>query len=194
VDKLVQSTHYFIGLAVPEEHRASLSTWRSHSEEVLPFKKWTESEDYHITLAFLGSVSDQQKKVLVEYLANLSATHSGFDLQTSSLRWFGRPEHPRILWLGVRESAPLNGLQREISSVCEHLGLRLDKRPYCPHITIAKQWMGPAAFPNNLYKAEHSILEPSFSFHAGEFGLFQIHLDRTPRYEQVQTFELAKGE
>ncbi|HWO98569.1 MAG TPA: RNA 2',3'-cyclic phosphodiesterase [Bacillus sp. (in: firmicutes)] len=191
---MTQDPHYFIGLSIPKDIQDFLFSWRKRSEEVLPFKTWVGNGDYHITLQFLGSTSKQQKESLVENLMAASSDHQGFDLQLSaSLQEFGKPESPRVLWLGVNESLPLASLQADIASRCRHLGFRVDQRPYRPHITIAKQWRG-TAFPSEIYRDDSIVPKQQSLFHVNRFSLFQIHLNRVSRYEPVHTFELQRKE
>lgn len=190
VNGLIQNPHYFIGLSIPKDIQEFLFSWRRRSEGSLPFKTWVGNGDYHITLLFLGSTSQQQKESLIESLMKTTGTHSGFELQLSFLQGFGKQESPRVLWLGVKESVPLKHLQATIASRCQHLGFRLDERPYRPHITIAKQWRGESNFPSEIYGDDSMVPKDQLSFHVSHFHLFQIHLDRIPRYEPIHTFEL----
>lgn len=190
MNELAQDSHYFIGLSIPKDIQDFLFSWRTRSGEILPFKTWVGNGDYHITLLFLGSTSRQQKDALIQSLMKTADTHPGFDLQLSFLQGFGKPESPRVLWLGVNESLPLKQLQANIASRCQHLGFRLDQRPYRPHITIAKQWRGDSIFPSEIYGEDSIVPKDQLSFHVSHFHLFQIHLDRMPRYEPIHTFEL----
>ncbi|WP_169907968.1 RNA 2',3'-cyclic phosphodiesterase [Priestia abyssalis] len=189
---MTKDPHYFIGLSIPKDIQDFLFSWRKRSEEVLPFKTWIGNGDYHITLSFLGSTSQQQKDALIEDLMKTADTHSGFDLQLSFLQGFGKPESPRVLWLGVEDSSPLADLQADIASGCQHLGFRLDQRSYRSHITIAKQWRGEAVFPSEIYGNNSIVPKDRLFFHVSHFHLFQIHLDRKPRYEPIHTFELLR--
>jgi RNA 2',3'-cyclic 3'-phosphodiesterase len=194
VDSLANQVHYFIGLSVPKEIQQHLSNWRKQHEENLPFKTWVYKEDYHITLVFLGSTHEHQKISLVNSLTNIAASHHSFDLQISSLQLFGKPESPRVFWLGVNDSSLLNQLQADIAQECKNLDFRVDERPYRPHITIAKQWRGEGAFPYESYRNETIVPPHKNTFSLESFSLFQIHLHRIPRYEPIHTFQLqGKG-
>lgn len=194
MDSLTNQSHYFIGLSIPKEVQQHLSNWRKQNEDNLPFKTWVYKEDYHITLVFLGSTHEHQKTSLVNRLTTIAASHHPFDLHISSLQLFGKPESPRVFWLGVNDSSPLNRLQAAIAQECKNLDFCVDERPYRPHITIAKRWKGEGAFPYESYRNEEIVPYNETVFNVESFSLFQIHLHRTPRYEPIHTFQLqGKG-
>ncbi|WP_377913506.1 RNA 2',3'-cyclic phosphodiesterase [Bacillus songklensis] len=191
---MTSQAHYFIGVSIPKEIQERLSNWRKQNQPNLSFKTWVSEGDYHITLVFLGGTPEHQKTVLVKRLMEVAASHRSFDLQISSLQTFGKSESPRVVWLGVNDSSPLNRLQVDIARECKNLDFRLDERPYRPHITIAKQWKGEGAFPYESYRNEMIVPPHDTIFSVESFNLFQIHLHRKPRYEPIHKFQLqGKG-
>ncbi|RDI44329.1 2'-5' RNA ligase family protein [Falsibacillus pallidus] len=91
----------------------------------------------------------------------------------------------------------LNRLQNAVKEAVESAGMELDKKPFNPHITLARKWDGQKLFSSDeLRKAsEAKVDKPSFSI--SEIILYQTHLDRIPKYEAVKKWilkETAEGE
>ncbi len=52
--------HYFVAITLPNYIKEVLSNYKEDMEEELPFRSWVHKEDYHITLSFLGSATEEQ--------------------------------------------------------------------------------------------------------------------------------------
>ncbi|MEH7379606.1 RNA 2',3'-cyclic phosphodiesterase [Bacillus sp. JJ1533] len=184
-------THYFLALALPAETKELLYKWRGLLEQRLSFKSWVHPEDLHITLAFLGGQATfKQLTAIKRQMPDIAKQHENFNLQLNGLGTFGKKDSPRILWAGVDESESLRKLQRDVYVACTDLGFSLDKRPFAPHITMARKWSSESPFsPTELNeivqpKEEKSIVK------AEHFVLYQTHLNRTPKYQPLSIFSL----
>ncbi|WP_416827748.1 RNA 2',3'-cyclic phosphodiesterase [Ectobacillus polymachus] len=172
--------HYFFAIPLPSYVKEKLAWWRSQNEQHLSFRTWTHKDDYHITLAFLGEAIS----ALSSFQPLLKGIPvSSFSLDIQGIHTFGMEDRPRILWAGVSQSAEIISLQAYIYEVCTNLGYSLDKRPYQPHITLAKRWGNENSFENKMTIAP-------LSFSVDSFSLFATHMDATPKYEEIATFPL----
>ena len=77
-------------------------------------------------------------------LKEVASRHSNFSLQTGQYDVFGAYNKPRVLYVSLRPNDKLMNLQRDIQAVWDELSALYEKRPYRPHITIAKKWGGEA--------------------------------------------------
>lgn len=185
-------THYFLALALPAQTKELLFKWREMIEPRLSFKSWVHPDDLHITLAFLGGqASFKQLNAIKKEMPEIAKKHPNFTLQLSGLGTFGRSDSPRILWAGVEESEPLRALQKDVYEVCTKLGFALDKRPFTPHITMARKWKAENPFlPTKL----NEIVQPKDDksiFKAEHFVLYQTHMQRVPKYQPLSIFTLS---
>ncbi len=100
---------------------------------------WTQPDNLHITLAFLGDVAAEQAARLEVLLDLLCAVTAPFDLECAELGTFGSPRSPRIIWAGV-EDAPscLGRLQASLVERLKTGGFRLEDRPFHAHVTIGR--------------------------------------------------------
>lgn len=104
-----------------------------------PKAKWVNPDGFHLTLVFLGEVSEAQFPALGEALTPVSHHHTPFTLTVESGGTFGKPSHPHVLWSDVKgDTAALGALQAEVAAVLEPLGFPREKRMYTAHLTLAR--------------------------------------------------------
>ena len=95
---------------------------------------WSRRENLHLTLEFLGEV--ERAAPVITAMERVKAQKFSLRL-TNSGRF--RREGGDIFWLGVARSEPLMRLQAELHQSLRREGLRLEKRPYRPHLTLARR-------------------------------------------------------
>ncbi|MEH7238956.1 RNA 2',3'-cyclic phosphodiesterase [Bacillus sp. JJ1562] len=185
-------THYFLALALPAETKELLFKWREMLEPRLPFKSWVHPEDLHITLAFLGGqASFKQLTAIKMQMPEIAKQHEKFTLQLNGLGIFGKSASPRIFWAGVEESESLRALQKDVYEACTDLGFSLDKRPFTPHITMARKWKSETPFLPTLLKDIVQPKEDKAIIKAEHFVLYQTHMNRSPKYQPLSIFSLS---
>jgi 2'-5' RNA ligase len=92
------------------------------------------ARNLHLTLAFLGNI----ERTRVDALEALAAGISGApcDLAICRVDHFKKS---RIVWAGVeRCPEPLEALVAALSAALRALDIRVDERPYVPHITLVR--------------------------------------------------------
>lgn len=183
-------THFFIALPLSNELRNWIVSYTDQLKNKAKFKKWVHEEDYHITLVFLGYVEQTQLESLNAQLREILCGIKSFSLIPSTVGTFGQFESPRIFWLGIEPSNELIELQNKIVTVCEHIGFELDKRPYSPHITVARKWIGEEEF--SIQTAQATILHDNRppQWKVDQVVLYQSHLGKSPMYEAIEIFKL----
>jgi len=101
--------------------------------------RWTAPVSIHLTLKFLGDVPADDIPVIAEALQECCSQHGPFRLILSGLGCFPDTRQPRIVWVGLQgETAALLTLQRDIEQVMGQLGYPPERRPFSPHLTIAR--------------------------------------------------------
>ena len=95
---------------------------------------WSRRENLHLTLEFLGELDSA---------APVIAAMEQVRARRFSLRFAGSGRFRRaggdIFWLGVARSGPLMHLQAELHEALRRAGMRLEERPYRPHLTLARR-------------------------------------------------------
>lgn len=103
----------------------------------LPIKtgRHVPPHNLHITLVFLGSVSSVTRARIEQAAEPISIP--AFDLVLDKLGWWPRPQ---VVWLGASAiPEPLRELVTGMSEEVRRYGLKLDERPYRPHVTLKRK-------------------------------------------------------
>jgi 2'-5' RNA ligase len=100
--------------------------------------KWTSIDNIHITLVFLGDTEDNVINEM-RLMLNEKCRGSGiFNLILKGCGIFRSINDPRIIWTGVETSDSLTALNDSIQNGLRQLGIKLEDRPYNPHLTLGR--------------------------------------------------------
>lgn len=124
----------FFALETDARLQASIGDWM---KLVLPKEaKPVQMVDLHITLKFIGSVSDLQLNEIVEVAEELKS--DCFDLRLDTLGYW---QEPQVFWLGPTEQPqPLLDMVSNLNQLlAQHCEIAPDWRPYRAHITLARK-------------------------------------------------------
>lgn len=172
-------------------------------EKLKPFAqngRWKHTDNFHLTLCFLGEIDEQQVSEINGILADIAPKHQPFTLGIEKLGTFGQGTfNPdiglmpiRVLWLGIEggEKA-LRALQSDIEEKLETLGFPPDPRGYNPHVTLAQSLK---------IKCDIDKLERQSDLFAGKIEVDSIHLfisevsDGNRIYRPISNHKLKKRE
>jgi 2'-5' RNA ligase len=70
--------------------------------------KWTEPENFHITLAFLGETEEDKIKEVAKMLTRVCPESGELELVLKGAGIFKNINDPRVLWTGIEPSEKLN--------------------------------------------------------------------------------------
>jgi RNA 2',3'-cyclic 3'-phosphodiesterase len=182
-------THFFFALTLPQEVKQFLYERTLLLREHVSFKKWLHQDDYHITLAFLGHASESMRVDAVERVQQALKEKRAFTLSLDEMGTFGDRELPRILWTSVKREEQLYEIQKRVYTACLEAGFKLDKKPFKPHITLARKFNGTLFTLENVQHTA-DIKQESMKFTASTVTLYQSHLGESPSYEPVFSISL----
>ena len=179
----------FVAVPLGDALRSALSmavaAWRREaSAEGL---RWADSESWHLTLAFLGSIAPEEVDTVSRALEGVAAAHAPSRFETGRLGAFHRAGSVRTLWYGVADTD--GGLSALAGDLAGALGLASDE-PYLPHITLARARHRPVDLRGWIEQA--SLAAPAGSLDIAGIQLLRSHLGRGPaRYETLGSFALG---
>ena len=100
--------------------------------------RWVPVQNIHLTLKFLGDVSQNDVDKLTQMLRTESDTHASFDITIGGLGSFPNSKRARVVFIRTQAPAELDALQRGIESATTRLGFEADTRPFSPHLTVGR--------------------------------------------------------
>lgn len=133
----------FIGIQLSAEVRAGLERDAALLKERMR-GNFSRSDNYHITLVFLGGRTDDELPALRRALDG-AATFKPFELELAGMGRFSRGTR-WIVWRGVAPDAPLAALYRAVCGQLRAQGVAFDAGAFNAHITLARQCT-PAPLP-----------------------------------------------
>lgn len=152
----------FVGIALPEDIRARLTGLCGG----VPGARWIAPENFHLTLRFIGDVSEGEMEDIHHALAGVRTRR--FDMTLSGVGHFETAGQVRALWVRVEKNPELSALKARIDSALTRIGLEPEERRFTPHITLSRLRDTPvgrvSAFlaHNNMFRAGPISVE-SFS-------------------------------
>ena len=104
------------------------------------FGKWTQPQNLHITLQFIGNVDRKTLSELLKTTQEVAESFRPFKITYKGLGVFPHPKRPRILWVGVDYgSGPLKRLAKVVETANKRVAnIRPDTKPFHPHVTICR--------------------------------------------------------
>ncbi len=124
----------FIAICFTEEFREGILDIMEDLKEQGVRGNFTRKENLHLTLTFIGE-TDQQKKI-IQVLRHL-------DLPACSLQLRGSGSFGDLYWVGLRREKVLDWYVRDLQTGLEEAGIRFDRKPFRPHITLVRRAQCP---------------------------------------------------
>jgi 2'-5' RNA ligase len=177
----------FIAIDLPESIQAALGQQQAALRAACLDARWTRPEGIHVTLKFLGEISDDQVRQVTEALTQLTPFAS-FSIAVKGFGFFPDARRPRVFWVGLEAPPALSELADGVESRMEKLGFAREERSFTPHLTLAR-FKVPRPQP-----ALQALLtqqgEPSLGqFQVSEFFLFESKLSpRGAEYRKIARF------
>jgi len=183
----------FVAVEIPPAVRKSLGEFLAVLRALSSQPRWVRTDNLHITLKFIGEV---QPEKLGDIRAALSAVHSdrSVTLDFRGVGFFPNEKRPRVFWAGIEASANLARLASDIDRALEKPGVPPEKRPFSPHLTLAR--FEPPGLPEKLRAVIQEYAKREFgSVAAREFHLIESKLKPGgAEYTTLETFPFVVAE
>ncbi|MDW8023001.1 MAG: RNA 2',3'-cyclic phosphodiesterase [Nitrososphaerota archaeon] len=99
--------------------------------------KLVEPENIHITLRFLGNISQTMVDKIYEEMRKVKFT--AFNVKIQGVGAFPNIRYPRVLWAGITQGADqLRSIFSQLEPNLRRLGFTPDPKGFSPHLTIAR--------------------------------------------------------
>jgi len=182
----------FIAINLPEEIKKKLSDYQSKWPE-LPCR-WTKKENLHLTLFFLGYLTDEEVGEVCKITREVASKYSPFSISLDKIL-YGPPKKmpPRMIWVQGEKLKVLSDLKEELEkSLTESIRFSPESREFSPHLTLGriKTWQWRQIEPEDRPEVEENI---SLSFNVNSIEVMESKLKRSgPEYTILESVELAQ--
>lgn len=186
------SNRIFVALDISEEAREKIAGFINGFKAEFRHLRvgWEKPEKMHLTLKFLGDISEKQLADLTEAVKNSAAVSGPFSVNVEKTGCFPSPKKARILWLGLTDASEnLQKLQEKLEEEAGALGFVRENRSFKPHLTIAR-----LREPEKSRELADKFLRTQFEpvgFEVSEILIYESKLQPTGSvYSVVNKFKL----
>ena len=101
--------------------------------------RWSKPDGAHLTLKFLGDVSQEQVSEIGAVVQNVAQKSAPLMLTVTGVGGFPDLDQARVIWLGVQGDLDgLRDLHSHLEAELTPLGFEPERRKYFPHITLGR--------------------------------------------------------
>lgn len=128
----------FVSINPPKEVKDEVASLIKRLSSKYKEVDWIDSDNFHITLFFLGS-ADENKIAKVTAISKLLLKNQKiFSAKFTSPEFFSPSSKEKLVWLRSSGSFDLVRLQQKIVSQLKINGVILDEEAFIPHATLGK--------------------------------------------------------
>lgn len=131
--KRVMKKRVFIGIFASPRLKRKIFDFR-HRFNDLPVR-WIVEENLHLTLIPPLELSDNEIVEMIEKLEEITGEFESVEIEFDRVCFGPNLRRPRLIWAEGKENFKLKSLKNTITDI---LGRNIDKRPFRPHLTLAR--------------------------------------------------------
>lgn len=150
----------------------------------------------HVTLAFVGSVSDERLADVLAASAEAASSQAPFAVTLDRAGRFPEGGAPRVVWIGMGEGATESAdLAAALRNALAAREVPFDDRPFRPHVTLARVKSDvDRATARAIAAAAAGLRVPPVRFAAEAIVVFESVLSsKGPRYTPRGVAPLGRG-
>lgn len=155
--------------------------------------KWTPPENLHLTLHFLGETPENLLEDFQHDLSAMSHARRPFDLGVGGLGVFPNWEDPRVIWVGLKDSAgKLEELFEASFKILKGYRTFELRKEFTPHLTIGRVGELSKAWDPRRIQGLMGQWEKLGKLPVEEIFLMRSHLNSEGlRHEVLQSYRLG---
>lgn len=170
----------FVAVRPPQEALDDLAEFLEPRRDVAPFR-WTDPEQVHLTLAFLGDVAELRLDGLVQRLERAASRRRPVSTAIAGGGAFPHVAGAKVLWAGLDldedGALELRRASEGVRAAANRAGAAADGQRFRPHLTVAR-----CARPTEVtpwVRLLDTYRGPGWTAHS--FVLVESHLNEGPR-------------
>lgn len=169
----------FVAIELSDEIKGCLSQAQSHLKYSGADVKWVEKENIHLTLKFLGDITEDKAKKVGTMLEGIASSAKPFELTLKDIGAFPKTDSPRVIWAGLDKGAKEStDIAKRTDEELLKIGFEPEARPFAAHITIGRvrSPKNKEALKEKILSVPKSWLSDSSSQRISSIALFQSTL------------------
>ena len=153
----------FIAVEISDEIKDLLVRVESHLKYAGADIKWVDPKIIHLTLKFLGEITDNKCEAVKSALDAITKCLKPFEMTVKDIGTFPNSVHPRVIWAGLGDGASeAVELAKHIEEAMSKIGFPAESREFSPHLTI-----GRVRSSSNMEKLKDKISSASLEIRPG---------------------------
>ena len=129
----------FIAINLEKEIKENLSALVEKLRKRGRGIRWVRREGMHLTLKFLGEISEEKIPEIKNILSNVAKNYKPFFLKIRGTGYFPvEKKIPRVIWTGLDADEALTSIQQELERELEKIGFPQEKRKFQAHLTLGR--------------------------------------------------------
>lgn len=149
----------FIAINLPQDIKKALAKYQGKWPE-LP-TKWVSQENLHITLEFMGDLTDQEIGDTCRIAREVAQKHEAFSINLNKIIFGPKNKFPpRMVWAEGEKSNELASLKNDLqSALLESVRFAPESREFTPHITLSRisEWEFKKLEPEEIPEIDENI-------------------------------------
>ena len=128
----------FIGVRLPEPIKEQLGAVQEEVKRASLKGSFTDPDNFHLTMRFIGEVNPEQKSAIETVLARCTQEQAPFLIETDGLGYFFK-KNKWIIWLGIKENRQLHQLYDQLNAeLLAQATTVADEVAFIPHLTLGR--------------------------------------------------------
>ncbi|MCK9420391.1 MAG: RNA 2',3'-cyclic phosphodiesterase [Nitrospirae bacterium] len=129
----------FIAIEIPASVKKELAVAQGRLRVAGVDASWSRAEGMHLTLKFLGEVTDQKVPEIMSSLQKAAEGIGPLGLSVSGIGAFPNPKNARVVWIGLAgDIEKLTRLQVAVENAMVLLNIAREERKFTPHLTLGR--------------------------------------------------------
>ncbi len=186
----------FMGIPLEESLVEEIIRVQNSLRKLSPSIIWEKPEKLHITIAYLGKVSDSSLYQLTNSLSKIIDVREPIFIKPSYVDYFYKKHDDSVIYLGLSDDEPIRNLELTVRKTLFDLKYSPPLR-YQPHITIGKikRLKHPNQLKDILYSLKQEPLLPFSPSAVTQLVFYQSTFSRdenTSQFIKKSTLPLIK--
>jgi len=168
------SLNYFVGIDISNHIKEEIYCFiKNNMTKFDSIVDWIGPNEYHITLAYLGKITEEQRQRLILVSDNIKIPPISIGIK--GIGFYPPGKTPKSLWIGIDKGREaINVFSEHIRSQIANKAGLIPKNSFYPHITIGKVKYSKSPEIKELF----SFIHENWDYPFGIFKINSFHLYR----------------